>query len=112
MFDSKTFFLPRYRAFSYVAAGVKNIFKFNKSLQLRLELYGFGPFSRPRELAMQQVDNNESLDKLYFTGMAALVYNTLLGPVSFRGTYYEDNVSRFGLMLSFGYLIFNQKSDE
>ena len=112
MFDSKTFFLPRYRAFSYIAAGVKNIYKFNRSLQLRLELYGFGPFSRPEEQPIQNFGINNQLDKLYFTGMAALVYNSLLGPVSLRFNYYEDDISRFGLMLSFGYLIFNQKSDE
>jgi len=114
MFDSKTFFLDKYRAFSYLGAGIKHIFKLGKSWQWRTELYGFSPINRPvlvNELS-QEARLEKGLEKVYFTGMTALVYNTLLGPMSLRFNYYEDDRSRFGLMLSFGYLIFNQKSDE
>lgn len=112
MFDSKTFFLDKYRAFSYLAAGVKNIWKLDKGFQLRLELFGFSALQRPVELANQEAELASGIDKIYFTGMAALIYDTILGPVSLRLNYYEDDKSRFGLMLSYGYIIFNQNSGE
>lgn len=112
MFDSKTYFLDKYRAFSYLAAGVKNIWKLNKGFQFRLELYAFGALQRPVEIADQRAELVNGIDDIYFTGMAALIYDTILGPVSLRLNYYEDERSRLGLMLSYGYIIFNQKSGE
>ena len=112
MFDSKTFFLDNYRAFSYLGAGMKHIVTLSKSWQLRMELYAFSAFQRPQMEASQQAVINEGFDRVYFSGMSALVYNTLLGPLSLRLNYYEEDRSRFSMMLSFGYLIFNQKSDE
>ncbi len=112
MFDSKTYFLDKYRAFSYLAAGVKNIWKLNKGFQFRLELYAFSALQRPVEIADQRAELVSGIDNIYFTGMAALIYDTILGPVSLRLNYYEDERSRLGLMLSYGYIIFNQKSGE
>jgi len=112
MFDSKTFFLEKYRAFSYLGIGIKQIFKLGKSLQLRTEVYGFSPFNRPVELPGEEARLEEGFDSVYFTAMTALVYNTLLGPISLRANYYEDDRSRIGLMFSMGYIIFNRKSDE
>ncbi len=112
MFDSKTFFLDKYRAYSYVGAGVKNIWTLNKDFQFRLEIYGFSAFRRPVELMNQNVELANGFDDVYFTGMAALVYNTILGPLSLRLNYYEEDKSRLGLMLSYGYIIFNGKSGE
>lgn len=112
MFDSKTFFLDKYRAYSYLAAGIKNIFDLNRGFQLRLEVYGFSALQKPLELEDQRVGVSEGLGDIYFTGMAALIYNTILGPLSFRVNYFEQDKARFGVMLSFGYTIFNQKSNE
>lgn len=112
MFDSKTFFLDKYRAYSYLGAGVKNIFRLNKGFQLRLEFFGFSPLQRPLELENQRVEKSDGIESIYFTGMAALIYNTILGPISLRFNYYEEDKARFGLMLSYGYIIFNQKSGE
>jgi NTE family protein len=112
MFDSKTFFLNKYRAYTYLGAGIKNIVKFRRGFQFRLEFYGFSPLQQPIELTDQQVGKSDEIGDVYFTGMAALIYNTFLGPVSLRLNYYEEEKSRFGVMLSYGYIIFNQKSDE
>lgn len=112
MFDSKTFFLSKYRAYSYISAGIKNIWKLDKGLQFRVELYGFSPIQRPLELVDQRGTLDKGLENIYFMGMAALIYNTILGPVSLRLNYYEEEKARFGVMLSYGYIIFNQKSGE
>lgn len=112
MFDSKTYFLEKYRAFSYLSAGMKHIWALSGPLQLRIELYGFSPLTRLEELPGQQSRKVNTLDRVYLTGMAGLIYNSILGPMSLRLNYYEDDRSRVGLMFSFGYLIFNQKSHE
>ena len=112
MFDSKTFFLPNYRAYTYLGAGMKHIFRLNKFMQLRLELYGFSPFQFVTEGQDQEAIRNSEFSDVYFTGMAALVYRTILGPLSVRFNYFEASQARFGLQLSFGYLIFNQNSHE
>jgi len=112
MFDSKTYFLDNFRASGYVAAGMKHLWDLPGSFDLRLEVYGFSPFRSIMGNGLQQAEVEVGFKKPQVTGMVALIYNTIAGPLSARINYIDGNSTRVGLMLSFGYLIFNPKSYE
>ncbi len=110
MFDSKTYFLPNYRAYSYVASGMKHIFKLSDALQMRVELYGFLAQKRITEGTDQLAITQTGFDQLRFTGMFGFVYNTPVGPLTLRLNYFDQNGKRLGLMFSYGYTIFSNGS--
>lgn len=112
LFDSETYFLDSYRAQGYSALGMKNILDIGKNLDFRFELYAFSPFKGIRLDANQNAIVEKGFQRPTFMGMAALIYNTIPGPISLRLNYIQENNVQFGLMLSFGYLIFNQKSHD
>lgn len=110
MFDSKTYFLDNFRATGYVASGMKHLFHLGGSFDFRLEFYGFVPFRGFTEGPNNEAQLEVGFKDPQFSGMAALIYDTVVGPLSARVNYIQGNTSQVGLMLSFGYLIFNQKS--
>ena len=110
MFDSETYFLNNYRAYSYVGAGMVHSIRLAKSLFLRSELYGFSAYSRPEEMIDQNVQKENGFDEIQFMGMAGFVYKSALGPLALRVNYLKNSANDLGLSLTFGYLIFNQKS--
>ncbi|HEX7413827.1 MAG TPA: patatin-like phospholipase family protein, partial [Bacteroidia bacterium] len=111
--ESKTLFLPNFRAYQYVAGGGKIIFHPIKKIDMRFEAYIFQPY--------QAINNNVTtftaslgkpfLDR-YIVGMAALVYHTALGPLSLSANYYHGELVPFTFLAHFGYTIFNRKSIE
>ncbi|OEK02952.1 hypothetical protein BFP97_16105 [Roseivirga sp. 4D4] len=112
LFDSQTYFLENYIAPGYIALGMKHILNIRKKLDFRFELYAFSSFKSITTNPSQQAVLNDGFETPSFQGMAALIYNTPPGPLSLRLNYIENNNVQFGLMLSFGYLIFNRKSYE
>lgn len=112
LFDSQTYFLENYLAPGYIALGMKHLFHIRKNLDFRFELYAFSPFRSISTNQSQQAVINNGFESPSFQGMAALIYSTPPGPLSLRLNYIENNNVQFGLMLSFGYLIFNRKSYE
>jgi NTE family protein len=113
--DSRTLFNPLFRAYNYGGFGLKAIYVFSKLLDFRLEGYGFQPY---REIIKNNdftAGQGKTLDKRYFMGLAAFVFQTPLGPLSLSLNYYDKadpNQSKFSLILSFGYVIFNKRALE
>ncbi|MHB8259508.1 MAG: patatin-like phospholipase family protein [Bacteroidia bacterium] len=111
--ESRTLFLPNFRAYQYLAGGGKIIFHPIRKMDIRFEAYVFQPY--------QAINNNVStftaslgkpfLDR-YIIGMVALVYHTALGPLSLSGNYYHGEKQPFTFLVHFGYTIFNRKSIE
>ncbi|KYG84523.1 hypothetical protein AWW67_05275 [Roseivirga seohaensis] len=112
MFDSETYFLPNYRAYSYVGAGMVHSVRLANNLFFRGEVYGFSAYNRPQQIAGQKAQDKRGFDDVRLLGMAGLIYNSVLGPLTFRVNYLENPTSNLGLSLSFGYMIFNQRSIE
>jgi len=110
--ESKTLFLPNFRAYQYVAGGMKMIFHPVRTLDLRFEAYLFQPY--------QSIEKNPDLTAYlskpflhqYTVGMAALVYHTPIGPISVSVNYYHKEPEPFTFLFHFGYTIFNRKSIE
>jgi NTE family protein len=112
MFDSETYFLNNYRAYSYIGTGMIHSFKLANSLNFRTEVYAFSAFNRPEEGFNQTVTDKMGFDHIAFSGMAGLIYNSVLGPLTVRFNYLENPQARVGLSVSFGYMIFGQKSGD
>jgi NTE family protein len=110
MFDSETYFLNNYRAYSYIGTGMIHSLKLANSLLLRTEVYAFSSFNRPQEGINQTVTDKLGFDNITFSGMAGFIYNSVLGPLTVRFNYLENPQARVGLSVSFGYMIFSQKS--
>lgn len=109
---SQSMFINNFHANNYFAAGLRAILNLNKSLHLRVEGYGFLPvqydlYSSPSSLSFSK--SNILLKDYYLQGLAALVYQTGLGPFSLALNYYEKENTRFYLTLNFGYMLFNKR---
>jgi NTE family protein len=114
--ESQTFFIAAYRAHNYLAGGLKFITSPTRFLDIRLEGYLFQPV-----LSILKTDEGKaaySTPFLYrhFAGMAAMVYNSPIGPVSAGINYYDQTQAKFATVNPFsfffhiGYIIFNRKS--
>lgn len=108
--ESQTFFIERFRAHNYFAAGLKAITTPVRGLDIRIEAYIFQPVFTI--LKTQENTAKYSTPFLYrhFTGMAAAVYNTAIGPISLGINYYDQKEYPFSVFFHFGYIIFNRKS--
>ncbi|WP_316785379.1 patatin-like phospholipase family protein [Pedobacter frigiditerrae] len=110
--DSKSLFLSNFRATSYLAGGLKNVFHIKKNFDFRLEGYLMLPYKEFQQDGLQGVKYAEAFSKWRYAGTAGLVYHTPVGPVSFSYNLYDDNNKRHGVLLHLGYLIYNKRSIE
>ncbi|HSG67568.1 MAG TPA: patatin-like phospholipase family protein [Bacteroidales bacterium] len=110
--ESKTLFLPKYRAYNYGALGMKFIFDIIRKVDFRLEGYIFQPY--------EEILSNENLKPVYGKELAyrsaiassSLVWHTPIGPLSLSVNYYDRNNDRFSFFFNFGYIIFNTPISE
>lgn len=110
--DSKSLFIEKFRATSYLAGGVKNIFQLKKNLELRLEGYLFLPYKAFEKVGLQDIKYAKAFKTLNYASTAGLVYHTPVGPISFSYNLYNDPIKRNGILLHLGYLIYNKRSIE
>ncbi len=108
--ESQTFFIDAYRAHNYFAGGVKFISSPLRNIDIRLEGFIFQPVKAIREDQFGKAYYTSPFLYRYFSGLAALVYNSPLGPLSVGINYYDQNVNAFSLFFHMGYIIFNKKS--
>ncbi len=110
--DSRTLLLENFRAFNYVAGGVRNVFKIRRSLDLRLEGYLFKPLETLIRGTEQETKLQQNLTDIYFAGAASLVLHSSVGPVGLSLNYYDDKENQLGVLLHVGFLLFNKNSME
>ncbi|QIA08394.1 hypothetical protein [Draconibacterium halophilum] len=107
---SKSLFINEFHSNKYLAGGVKAIFKFSPDLHLRVEGYGFCPIHEELKQAdLSPIESDNFIDNYYIQGMAALVYQTGIGPVSLSFNYYEKSNTNLYVTLNFGYILFNKR---
>jgi NTE family protein len=110
--DSKSIFLEKFRATSYLAGGLKNIIGIRRHLDLRLEGYVFLPHWQFERLGFQSIQKAEPFSNWHYAATAGLVYHTPVGPISLSYNIYDDPAKRNGVLLHLGYLIYNKRSIE
>lgn len=107
---SKSLFIENFHSNNYLAGGLKGIIHFNPSLHLRLEGYAFLPIKEEfQNAAFKPYRNDKPFENYYLQGMAAMVYQTGVGPVSLMLNYYEKENTSLYVSLNFGYILFNKR---
>jgi NTE family protein len=112
MQDSRTLILEKFRAYNYVAGGIRNVFMLRKSLDLRLEGYFFKPLQSLSQGQNQETVFSTDVTEVYFAATANLVLHSTVGPVSLSVNYYDDKENQLGVLLHVGYLLFKKTSLE
>ncbi len=108
----KSLFIEHYRAYQFLAAGVMPVYKFTKQFHAKMEVYAYFPVQE----ILRDV-NNEAYFGNYFKSMKTMFHGSLsfvsvAGPVSLHVGYITDEENPWIAQLSFGYLLFNKKSDD
>ncbi|HKI87610.1 MAG TPA: patatin-like phospholipase family protein [Draconibacterium sp.] len=107
---SKSLFIEKFHSNNYLAGGLKAIVKFNPSMHLRFEGYGFVPVKEElQNTDLTAYHSRIPFENYYLQGMAALVYQTGIGPVSLMFNYYEKENTKLYFTLNFGYILFNKR---
>lgn len=110
--DSRSVFLENFRATSYLAGGIKNVYNIKRNLDLRLEGYVFLPYREFEKVSFQEVAHKKAFTQWHYAGTAGLVYHTPLGPIGLSYNLYDNPIKRNGVLLHLGYLIYNKRSTE
>ena len=110
--DSRTLILENFRAFNYVAFGVRNVFVIKSRLDFRLEGYAFKAFEEIQEGSNQETRLKTDLTQLYFAAASSLVFHSPVGPIGLSFNYYNDAENEFGVLLHVGFLLFNKHTLE
>jgi len=108
--EGKTLFQESYRAYNYVAGGLKNIISFGKNIDLRLEGYLFQPYQQIVQLPDLSAGYTPPFSQRYIIATAALVGHTPLGPISFSVNYYDHEQTKYTFLFHFGYILFNKSA--
>lgn len=107
---SKSLFIENFHSNNYLAGGAKTIFNFKPDLHLRIEGYIFLPIKEELPGTDMSVIRTENIfQNYYLQGMASMVYQTGVGPVSLSLNYYEKEQTQLYLTLNFGYILFNKR---
>jgi len=106
MQDSRTLVLENFRAYNYVAFGVRNIFTIKNKLDFRLEGYAFKPFEYIIENSNQDAVEQTDFTRLSFAATGSVVFHSPVGPVALNVNYYDDPENKFGVLLHVGFLLF------
>lgn len=109
--DSKTIFNPNYRAQQYFSVGLTNIFTLKDKVDLRVEAYIFQPIKNIHE-NNGQAEFSPLFLTAYEAASVSLIYHTLIGPLRATLDYYGQGkeISTFSFRLSYGFVIFNERS--
>ncbi|MCZ2249752.1 MAG: patatin-like phospholipase family protein [Bacteroidia bacterium] len=110
--EAATFFLDKYRAYSYSTFGLKNVINIIGSLDLRLEAYIFQPYNAIHSNQYAEAYYGKPLSYRNYIANSGLVYHTPIGPLSLNFNYYSASEKPVSLLFSFGYIMFNKRALE
>ncbi len=115
--ESKTYFIPDFRAHQFLGMGLKSIFVLAKNIEWRIEGYIFAPYEKivqnanlTASYAVPPAFNFQYIKTLQSMAMTAFVWHSPLGPLSLSLNYYSPRQQPFSLLFNFGYIIFNRKT--
>jgi NTE family protein len=110
---ASSLFNVKYRAHNYAALGIKTILHFTDDLSFRLEGQIFQPYRKLSAKITGEVISavyEDPLQYRYFSGRAALVYQTMVGPVYLSYNYFQNYSHDFYLSVGLGFHIFNDNA--
>ncbi len=110
--ESKTLFLPRFRAFNYGMVGIDFAYNLSPKLSFRSSAYAFAPFWQIEEISPQIAGTSNEVFRISAAATGGFVYNSPVGPISIRASYYDDERHQFFLLAHIGYMLYNKRSIE
>ena len=105
--ESRTYFLPQFRAHQYAAYGLMNVIAFTKKVELRVEGYAFHPFNSIIKDSFGKAVY-DSTPVIHYLGSASFIAHTPLGPISLCANYYDKKDEPWSFVSNFGYILFNR----
>ncbi|WP_205677842.1 patatin-like phospholipase family protein [Brumimicrobium salinarum] len=109
--DSRTLFMEEYRAPQYIGGGLNLIFNYSKFLEFRIDPYFFQPF---RQIIKLNNNDNFGYSDLLKEGIpmagASIIFHSPIGPLRLSTNFFPNQTKPFSAQLSFGYIIFNERS--
>lgn len=113
---SKIIFNEAFRANQFIAGGITPIWKINKLLHWRTDLYAFAPLYEIKNRIVQEESGfvkspyyGKFMNCYKFMGETALVFNLQFVSISLYANAYSYPRKNFNFGLNIGYLIFNPK---
>jgi NTE family protein len=110
--DSKTIFLQNYRAYQYLAGGLRFIVNIRKNIEFRTEVYVFQPIQALEKTNDLKTTYGKALALQHYIGTSGVVWHTPIGPMSLSVNYYDQEQNPFSILFHFGYIIFNRRALE
>ncbi|MCF8302793.1 MAG: patatin-like phospholipase family protein [Bacteroidales bacterium] len=108
--ESKTLFLPEYRANNYAGGGLMGVYNLGGNFDWRIEAYIFQPYRAiVREYDFRAAYGEEFARRHYIAG-SSLVFHSPLGPISLSISYYSERIENFSFLFNMGYTLFNKKA--
>ncbi|HEY8404182.1 MAG TPA: patatin-like phospholipase family protein [Flavobacteriales bacterium] len=107
--ESKTLFMPQFRAHTYAAGGLMTIFSVRKNIDLRMEGYVFNPFGRIVDDGANEAVYNWDMNQ-YYMASGSLVIHSPLGPLSVSVNYFDSKKDPWSFLFNFGYILFNRSA--
>ncbi len=107
--ESKTLFLPQFRAHTFAAVGLMGIFKIIKNLEFHAESYVFQPWQEIKKNDKNKAIYGKELSARYFIFSGSFVYHAAFGPISMCLNYYDQANEPFSFNINIGYFIFNKR---
>lgn len=108
--ESKTRFLPTFRAHNFFGAGIKNIIRISNNFDLRLEGFIFQPFQKIIRPDGISPEYGEPFSDRAGILSGTLVYQTPIGPVSAAVNYYDQSDENWSFVFNIGYILFNRSA--
>ncbi|WP_238387667.1 patatin-like phospholipase family protein [Pararcticibacter amylolyticus] len=110
--DSKSLYLESFRAHSYAAMGLKNVFSLRRNVDLRIEGYIFQPVEPFGKKNLQSTAYKGIFADRSYAATAGLVFHSPAGPIGLSFNHYDDAQKRYGIMFHIGYVLYNKRSLE
>ncbi len=107
--ESKTLFMPQFRAYTYAAGGLMSIFSIRKNIDIRAEAYVFNPFGRIVDDGVNEAIYDWTPEQ-YFMGSGSIVLHSPFGPVSVSINYFDKKTEPWSFLFNFGYILFNRSA--
>ncbi|MDX1651165.1 MAG: patatin-like phospholipase family protein [Brumimicrobium sp.] len=108
--DSRTFFMPEYRAPQYAGAGLNLVFTYKNLLDFRFDPYFFQPFKQIVRLNNDDFSYSDTFTPGTFMVGASVIFHSILGPIRLSTNYFPEQSKPFITQLSFGYVLFNDRA--
>ena len=107
--DSKTVYYRDYRSNKFAGVGLINILTIKDKVDFRLETYLFQPFRSMRDNE-GETEFSTPFENRYNLSSISVIYHSIVGPIRASLNYYSGQAFPLSFQVSYGYVIFNERS--